>query len=128
MNICLVAPDGDIRAPMEDYHRLGVSDVEMTELLKKHYDTEKYGLRYFTFQHDRNCFNLLVFSVITLRRLRKKWKLLSTRQQNHTEESIYNHVYEIRKRFPMRGSEGIRKALRLEHGVHATRYEIHNIS
>jgi len=89
---------------MEEYYRMGISDVEMTELLKQHYDTNQYNL-----------------SVKTLRRLRKKWNMLSTRQQKHTENSIYEHVYEIRKRFPMRGSEGIRKTLRLEHGVHATR-------
>ena len=54
MNICLAAPDGDIQAPMEEYYQMGVSDVEMTELLKQHYDTEKYGLRYFTSQHNCN--------------------------------------------------------------------------
>ena len=47
--------------------------------------------------------------------------MLSTRQQKHTPESIYNQVYEIRKRHPLRGIEGIRKSLRLEHDVRATR-------
>jgi hypothetical protein len=127
INMCLTAPDGDIQGPMAEYYQMGVSDVEMTELLKQHYDTEKYGLRYFTFHHNRNSSDILVSSVITLRRLRKKWNMLSTRQQKHTEDSIYNHVYEIRKQFPMRGSEGIRKTLRIENGVHATRYENCNI-
>lgn len=47
--------------------------------------------------------------------------MLSTRQQKHTPESIYNKVYEIRKRFPLHGIEGIRKSLRIEHDVRASR-------
>lgn len=112
---------------MGEYHRLGISDVEIAELLKQHYDTDEYGLRYSLSSFGvaaYTLFNVLDSSVVTIRRLRKKWNMLSTRQQKHTEESIYEHVYDIRKRFPMRGSEGIRKTLRLEHGVHATRYEI----
>ena len=60
-------------------------------------------------------------SVITVRRLRKKWNLLSTRQQKHSMETIYDQVREIREHFPLRGAEGIRKSLQSEHGVHAPR-------
>jgi hypothetical protein len=31
---------------MEFYYRLGETDVAMVELLKEHYDTNKYGLGY----------------------------------------------------------------------------------
>ena len=47
-------------------------------------------------------------SVITARRLRKKWNLLSTRQQKHTMESIYDEVCEICKCFPLHGVEAIK--------------------
>jgi hypothetical protein len=68
-------------------------------------------------------FQLEVFlsSVITIRRLRKQWGMKSTRQQRQTEDTIYESVLAIRKQFPTRGNEGIRKTLRLEHGIHATR-------
>jgi len=59
------------------------------------------------------------YSVVTIWRLRKKWGILSTQQQKHTPESIYNNVYEIRKRFPLHGIEGIQKSLQIEHGIHA---------
>lgn len=36
-------------------------------------------------------------------------------------ESIYNQAYDLRKRFPMRGVEGIRKALRDEYDIRAPR-------
>ena len=59
-------------------------------------------------------------SVITVRRLRKKWDLLSTRrQQKRSMETIYDQVCEIRERYPLRGAEGIRKSLRCERGVRA---------
>ena len=33
---------------MEEYFKMGVSDVQMGDLLKVHYDTQAYGLRYLT--------------------------------------------------------------------------------
>jgi hypothetical protein len=68
-------------------------------------------------------FQLEVFlsSVIAIRRLRKQWGMKSMRQQRQTEDTIYESVLAIRKQFPTRGNEGIRKTLRLEHGIHATR-------
>jgi hypothetical protein len=32
--------------PLRQYYELGLSDVKIAELLKEHYDTEQYGLRY----------------------------------------------------------------------------------
>ena len=61
-------------------------------------------------------------SVITARRLRKKWNLLSTHQQKHTMESIYDEVCEICEHFPLRGVEAIQKSLQISHGVHAPRW------
>lgn len=101
-----------------------MTDVELADLLKEHYDTEQYGLRYAkscTFTVRLGLALFLYYSVVTIRRLRKKWGILSTRQQKHTPESIYDKVYEIRRRFPMRGIEGIRLSLRMEHGIRASR-------
>jgi hypothetical protein len=40
-----LAPDEDIRGPLKEYFRLGCSDVDITELLKAHYDVMTHGLR-----------------------------------------------------------------------------------
>jgi hypothetical protein len=65
---------------------------------------------------------LQVFSVSSVKRLRRRWGLLSTRQQKHNFETIANYIQEIRKRFPFRGAENIRKMLRQNHGMHVPRY------
>ncbi|KAF8233819.1 hypothetical protein L208DRAFT_1062343, partial [Tricholoma matsutake] len=80
------APDGDIHKLLVDYFKLGCSDILITELLKFHYDTTVCGLR-----------------------LHKKWNLLSTHQQKHSVEMIYDQVCKICKHFPLCGAEGIRK-------------------
>jgi hypothetical protein len=36
----VIAPDDDIQAPMREYFNMGVSDVQMRDLLKAHYDTK----------------------------------------------------------------------------------------
>jgi hypothetical protein len=40
-----LAPEEDIRRPFQEYFDLGCSDVQITDLLKSHYDNETYGLR-----------------------------------------------------------------------------------
>jgi hypothetical protein len=40
-----IAPDELIKGPLTDYYAMGVSDMEITKLLKSHFDTTKYGLR-----------------------------------------------------------------------------------
>jgi len=64
---------------------------------------------------------LICPSASTVKRLRRKWDLKSTRQQKHTFESIAGAVAEIRKRFPTRGSENIRKNLLQEYGMRVSR-------
>jgi len=97
-------PDEDIQEHLRCYYELGLTDIKVTEALKQHYDTDTYGL-----------------SVYTVRRLRKQWNILSTRQQKHTQESIYDEVIQIRKRFPTRGAESIRKTLRIDYGMRVPR-------
>jgi hypothetical protein len=41
-----LAPDKDIHGPLEEYFRLGCSNVDITELLKEHYDVMTHGLRF----------------------------------------------------------------------------------
>ena len=54
-------------------------------------------------------------------RRHKEWGLESTRQQKHTVQSITTFVEEIKKRFPNRGAETIRKALLLENKIRVPR-------
>ena len=63
----------------------------------------------------------MIISVYTVRKLRKKWNILSTRQQKHTQGSIYHEVLKIQKRYPTRGAEGIRKTLRIDYGMRVPR-------
>ncbi|KAI9429058.1 hypothetical protein H4582DRAFT_1827992 [Lactarius indigo] len=62
-----------------------------------------------------------LFSVFTVRRRRQKWGLESTRRQKHTVQSIASHVIEVKKCFPNRGAETIRKALLFENKIHVSR-------
>lgn len=70
--------------------------------------------------------NLLMFSVFTVRRRRKEWGLESTRRQKHTVQSIAAAVQEVKKRFPNRGAETIRKALLLENKIRVPRCVPHS--
>jgi hypothetical protein len=110
---------------MGEYFKMGVSDVQMADFLKAQYDNNVYGLRYLTVFYIlmplNTDFQVFLSSVITIRRLRKQWDMKSMRQQRETEDTIYESVLAIRKQFPTRGNEGIRKTLQLEHGIHATR-------
>ncbi|KAF8876610.1 hypothetical protein CPB84DRAFT_412719 [Gymnopilus junonius] len=102
-------PEAIIQPWVELYHSIGTPDVEIVELLKEHYDTQRY---YMGTQYT---------SGKTLQRRRKEWGLKSTRQQKHTAESIAPVVAEIRQRFPNKGAEGIRKTLMLEYKMHVSR-------
>ena len=59
---------------------------------------------------------LLLFldSVASIKRLRRKWELRSTRQQGHTLQSITEAIQNLREQYPTRGGEMIRKQLRVE--------------
>ena len=56
--------------------------------------------------------------------MRQKLGLLSTRQQHHTVETIAEQTAEIRKMFPTRGNETVRKELHLRYGQRVPRCEI----
>lgn len=60
-------------------------------------------------------------SVPSIKRLRRKWGLRSTRQQGHTMESITEAIQNIREQYPTRGGEMIRKQLRLDLNIRVPR-------
>ncbi|KAG1884748.1 hypothetical protein F4604DRAFT_1878695 [Suillus subluteus] len=78
-----------------------MSDVDIVRHLKDHYDQEEYGL-----------------SIVSFCRMRNSWGWKWTRQQQHTLESIKQHVQEIRRRFPHQGAEAIRRDLRQQFSFH----------
>ncbi|KAH7904042.1 hypothetical protein BJ138DRAFT_1186917 [Hygrophoropsis aurantiaca] len=97
-------PDDVIKESAEFYYKLGLNDKEIVKQLRDHFDHEKYGL-----------------SVVSFRRMRKNWNWLRTRQQKHTLASIEESVRTIRKRFPLRGAETIRRDLRKQFEMHVPR-------
>ncbi|KAH7905061.1 hypothetical protein BJ138DRAFT_1018219 [Hygrophoropsis aurantiaca] len=97
-------PEKDIKESAEFYYQLGLNDKEIVKQLQDHYDTEIYGL-----------------SVVSFRRLRKRFGWLRARQQKHTLSSIEEHVLKIRKRFPQRGANTIRHDLRVQFGMQVPR-------
>ena len=60
-------------------------------------------------------------SVASIKRLRQKWGLQSTRQQGHTMELITEAIQNIRKQYPTRGVEMVRKQLRVELNIRVPR-------
>ncbi|KAH9014255.1 hypothetical protein EDB84DRAFT_1590323 [Lactarius hengduanensis] len=81
-----------------------MSDKDIATSIMDHFDSARYGI-----------------SVHTVRRRRKDWGLQSTRRQSHTVQSIAAFVDDIKKRFPNRGAETIRKALLLENKIRVPR-------
>ncbi|KAF8200101.1 hypothetical protein BJ912DRAFT_873378 [Pholiota molesta] len=97
-------PEHQIRPFVEFYYHLGLNDKKIESHMRDHYNNEQYGL-----------------STSSIKRLRRKWGLKSTRQQRHTIESIASAINEIRQKFPSRGAETIRKELRVSHNIRAPR-------
>ncbi|TFK59433.1 hypothetical protein BDN72DRAFT_905849 [Pluteus cervinus] len=93
-----------IKDKLIKYWGWGRGDQQIAELLEKDYNTEVYGM-----------------SAKSVQRARKVLGLKGTRQQKHTEASIAPHVREIKKRFPVKGVEGMRKTLFAEMKVRAPR-------
>jgi hypothetical protein len=116
------APEHEIRSSLEFYYHLGLNDKQIESNMKDHYDTGQFGLGYATAldQSDLTLI-LLLPSVSSIKQLRRKWGLKSTRQQQHTSESIASAIRTIRKSYPSRGAETIRKQLRMEFGIRAPR-------
>ena len=101
-----------------------MSDTSVAAAVMDHFDPARYGIRY-TWHITTFSFNDSP-SVYTVRRRRKVWGLKSTRQQKHTVQSIAAYVDDIKKRFPERGAETIRKALLLENKIRVPRCVSHS--
>ncbi|KAF8256598.1 hypothetical protein EI94DRAFT_1710840 [Lactarius quietus] len=97
-------PNDLLRPVLSTYFHLGMNDKEIASSVMDHFDPAHYGL-----------------SVITVCRRWKEWGLESTRQQKHTLQSIVTHVNEVKKHFPNRGAETIRKALLIESKIRVPR-------
>ncbi|KAF9477993.1 hypothetical protein BDN70DRAFT_74912 [Pholiota conissans] len=87
-------PEDDIKESFKFYYGLGINDKKIALHMRDHYDTERYGL-----------------SVRSVKRLRDKWELKSTRQQKHTLESIGEAIQDVRRQYPSRGADMIRRDL-----------------
>ncbi|THH11562.1 hypothetical protein EW146_g7999, partial [Bondarzewia mesenterica] len=98
------APEEDVQPLIKFYYHLGLPDTRIAVLVLEHFDESIYGI-----------------GTKSIQRLRKKYGLLSTRQQKHTLKSIAAHVDEIKKRFPNRGADSIHKALRQEKNIRVPR-------
>ena len=119
------APEHIIRPSLEFYYHLGLNDKQIESNMKDHYDTSQFGLGCAIAFHQLNTNidhdHYILSSISSIKRLRGKWGLKSTRQQQHTSESIANAIQTIRKSYPSRGAETIRKQLRMEFGIRAPR-------
>ncbi|ETW77826.1 hypothetical protein HETIRDRAFT_326132 [Heterobasidion irregulare TC 32-1] len=99
-----IPPEVDLKPVLEFYYHIGLSDIKIASHCLNHFDKEVYGL-----------------GVISVRRLRKKWGLRSTRQQQHTVASIAEHVAEIKTRFPGGGADSVKKTLLFERNIRVPR-------
>ncbi|KZT10115.1 uncharacterized protein LAESUDRAFT_810391 [Laetiporus sulphureus 93-53] len=97
-------PADELKPVLTFFYNLGLNDGQIAHCCIKHFDVELYGL-----------------SISSVKRFRKQWGLLSTRQQGHTMESIAQYVDAIKAKFPHRGADSIRKSLILTFKVHAPR-------
>ncbi|KAI0054561.1 hypothetical protein BV25DRAFT_1922583 [Artomyces pyxidatus] len=97
-------PEDELRPHLEHYYHLGLNDEKIANYCLEHFDKDVYGL-----------------SISSVKRYRKKWNLLKTRQQKHTIASISDSVDKIKKRFPNRGAGSITSALRLEENIRVPR-------
>ncbi|THU98732.1 hypothetical protein K435DRAFT_795477 [Dendrothele bispora CBS 962.96] len=86
------------------YYSLRRTDAEIAELMKAHYDTEKYTL-----------------GIKSVYRLRVKHGLLKTRGQRHTEVTAAAQIASIKETHPHRGTETIRQDLWHKYGMQVPR-------
>ncbi|PBK84317.1 hypothetical protein ARMGADRAFT_1088556 [Armillaria gallica] len=82
-----------------------MTDVVICEELNKVFDQSKYTLSSF-------------------KRMRKRLGFLSTRQQNHTVDSISQGMEDLRTRFPKAGYFKMKKGLRVDHNIRVSRETI----
>ena len=120
LKILNIAPEDEIKESVEFYYHLNLNDPEISKQMKDHYDTQKYGLRCVS-EVLAPLHTSILDSVASIKRLRRKWGLQSTRQQAHTLESIAEAIQNIRIQYPTRGGEMIRKQLCVELNIQVLR-------
>lgn len=97
-------PEIDLKPIIELYYHMGLSDINIARRSIDHFDKDTYGL-----------------GVKSVKRMRKKWGLTSTRQQKHTIETIAEDVAEIKRNFPNSGADAIKKTLMSEKNIRVPR-------
>ncbi|EJD33870.1 hypothetical protein AURDEDRAFT_76626 [Auricularia subglabra TFB-10046 SS5] len=95
-------PEDQVLPIIKKYFDLRRSDVDILRYVHAEIDLEVYGM-----------------SIKSLRRLKQKHGLVSTRQQAHTIESIAPYVSEVRTRLPAIGAGDMVSALWHDHGIRA---------
>ena len=101
---------------------MGMSDKCIAVLCKEHYDNTMYGMRYDAMDISVDELDMTLYnSWRTVARLRQTWNLQKARKQNHTLESIHDLMVALKAKYPMRGASNLRHALRVDHGVWASK-------
>ncbi|KAJ3526678.1 hypothetical protein NM688_g8230 [Phlebia brevispora] len=99
-------PDDLIRPLVEQYVARGFKNRQIVAMLIRDgvYDTSKYSL-----------------SVDVLKKKRSRWRLRSTRGENHTLETVAGPIERVRTRFPSIGSHLMKDYLREEEHIQVSR-------
>jgi hypothetical protein len=101
------APEEDLKPVVSYYWTLGMNDKEIACQTLDHFNKAEYGLRCAcrnVFFHNYPEFLSSTLSSASVKRLRKRFNLLSTRQQHQTFLTIAPFVTEVRERFPTMGA------------------------
>ena len=88
-----------------------INDKEIVRiLLEDHIDKDRYGLRYVSSKFSSSLtFKFIIYllhcSINSFRKIRQDLGLERPRRQNHTLESICEHVQALRVLFPLAGAK-----------------------
>ncbi|KAI0741878.1 hypothetical protein C8Q80DRAFT_1109776 [Daedaleopsis nitida] len=99
-----LAPGSVLKPWVRLYYGLGLTDAKIAEHCRQHFDTDIYGL-----------------SDTSVKRLRNLWGLAKTRKQAHTTATINPYMLALKKDYPSYGTDLMRKALRVQYGIHTSK-------
>lgn len=120
----MLAPLEDIAPHILTYWKMRKTDIEILRLLKAvHIDQNLHGIGYVPVlsllgalqTQFPNC------RMTSYKAIRKRLGLLSTRQQSHTLETIYDAMISLQKRFPKAGAHDMKSLLFHQMGMSVPR-------
>jgi hypothetical protein len=119
----LLAPLDLVEVHIRSLYSQGVTYEKMVPLLRKHYDTNSYGLGYvsFSFSPLFQSVTSLVSRKTRLKMYAKSLGLKGTRSQGHTFGTIARPIAELRKKYPKAGAELLRIYLRNDFEIRVSR-------